>query len=117
MTEINYDVKRGLKWRILNEYDVFQEILVTYPFTRISNWSSGNTYFHMTVGNLMKGNRLLLETSLVSFFCNFVCKSKHVVVFLCKIMLDFQGYKMDDLLTSYISLMLTTMNKSIDAKF
>uniref|UniRef100_A0A670IFB0 Myosin VIIB n=1 Tax=Podarcis muralis TaxID=64176 RepID=A0A670IFB0_PODMU len=42
-----------------------QEILTVYPFTKISNWSSGSTYFHMTIGNLVRGSRILCETSLV----------------------------------------------------
>lgn len=39
-------------------------------------WSSGNTYFQITFGNMMGGTKLMCETS--------------------------QGYKMDDLLSSYI---------------
>jgi len=50
-----------------------QEILVTHPFTRISNWSSGNDYFHMTIGNLVRGSKLLCQTSLVSCIFEQIC--------------------------------------------
>uniref|UniRef100_A0A8C0FE90 Myosin VIIB n=1 Tax=Bubo bubo TaxID=30461 RepID=A0A8C0FE90_BUBBB len=41
-----------------------KDILTVYPFNKISNWSSGSTYFHMTIGNLVRGSRILCETSL-----------------------------------------------------
>uniref|UniRef100_A0A4W5M294 FERM domain-containing protein n=1 Tax=Hucho hucho TaxID=62062 RepID=A0A4W5M294_9TELE len=43
-----------------------KDVLATHPFNRIANWCSGSTYFHITVGNLVKGNKILCETSLVN---------------------------------------------------
>lgn len=43
-----------------------KEVLATHPFNRIASWSSGSTYFHMTIGSLVKGKKFLCETSLVS---------------------------------------------------
>jgi myosin-7 len=63
---------------------ILQEILAVHPFARISNWSSGNTFFHVSIGNMVRGSKLLCETSL--------------------------GYKMDDLLTSYTSLLCSSLN-------
>ncbi|XP_051562758.1 unconventional myosin-VIIb-like [Myxocyprinus asiaticus] len=58
-----------------------KDILAVHPYNKIANWCSGSTYFHMTIGNLVKGNKILCETSL--------------------------GYKMDDLLTSYVNMYLS----------
>lgn len=52
---------------------------MVHEYAELSNWASGNTYFQLTIGNIMRKTKLLCETS--------------------------QGYKMDDLITSYIKYM------------
>ncbi|CAG9784601.1 unnamed protein product [Diatraea saccharalis] len=63
-----------------------RDVLVTHPFSQLSNWSSGNTFFHMTMGNFLRGTKILCETSL--------------------------GYKMDDLISSYIAVLRQSMVQS-----
>ncbi|KAL4715151.1 hypothetical protein ACJJTC_012198 [Scirpophaga incertulas] len=63
-----------------------RDVLVTHSFSQLSNWSSGNTFFHMTMGNFLRGTKILCETSL--------------------------GYKMDDLISSYIAV----LRQSIEQK-
>nr|XP_029708948.1 myosin-VIIa-like isoform X1 [Aedes albopictus] len=53
-----------------------KDLLAQHSYMELNFWSSGNTYFHIKFGNMMGSSKLLLETK--------------------------QGYKMDDLLTSYI---------------
>uniref|UniRef100_V5GUR3 Myosin-VIIa n=1 Tax=Anoplophora glabripennis TaxID=217634 RepID=V5GUR3_ANOGL len=62
-----------------------KDILATHEYSELSNWSSGNTYFHLTIGNIMRKTKLLCETS--------------------------QGYKMDDLLTSYTAYLRSEKEK------
>uniref|UniRef100_A0A8C7GIQ5 Unconventional myosin-VIIa-like n=1 Tax=Oncorhynchus kisutch TaxID=8019 RepID=A0A8C7GIQ5_ONCKI len=50
-----------------------KDVLATHPFNRIANWCSGSTYFHITVGNLVKGNKILCETSLTRDRFNIYC--------------------------------------------
>ncbi|PIO39017.1 hypothetical protein AB205_0028130, partial [Aquarana catesbeiana] len=64
------------------------ELLVNHPLNKISRWNSGNTYFQMTTGSLVRDNKILCETSL--------------------------GYKMDDLLTSYINYFLLKQQNAKD---
>ncbi|XP_070765301.1 unconventional myosin-VIIb [Enoplosus armatus] len=66
-----------------------KDVLANHPFNRIASWCSGSTYFHMTIGSLVKGSKFLCETSL--------------------------GYKMDDLITSYVNMYLRE-RKAVQAR-
>uniref|UniRef100_A0A8C2H6L3 Myosin VIIBb n=1 Tax=Cyprinus carpio TaxID=7962 RepID=A0A8C2H6L3_CYPCA len=63
-----------------------KEVLVMHLFSKITSWSSGNTYFHLTIGNLVQGNTLLCETSV--------------------------GYRISDLLSSYKDMYLNEIPRS-----
>uniref|UniRef100_A0A8C7GGW7 Unconventional myosin-VIIa-like n=1 Tax=Oncorhynchus kisutch TaxID=8019 RepID=A0A8C7GGW7_ONCKI len=60
-----------------------KDVLATHPFNRIANWCSGSTYFHITVGNLVKGNKILCETSLVKTFITVLFVCLFVFIFYC----------------------------------
>ena len=62
-----------------------KDILATLPLSHIMHWASSPTNFCMTVGDLSSFTKLTLDTAL--------------------------AYKMDDLLTSYIALVLATQDK------
>merc|ERR1719461_1632643 len=59
-----------------------KDLLATLPFSHIIHWVSAPAFFHLTVGDSSSYSKLMFETSL--------------------------GYKMDDLLTSYIAHVLAT---------
>lgn len=79
-----------------------KDVLANHPFNRIANWCSGSTYFHMTIGSLVKGTKFLCETSLVGS----ESWSERSCGFLSSQLVFFQGYKMDDLISSYVSMYL-----------
>ncbi|XP_053452789.1 unconventional myosin-VIIb isoform X2 [Nycticebus coucang] len=85
-----------------------KDLLATHSFTKISSWSSGGTYFHMVLGSLGRGSRLLCETSLVS---SLVPSPSPDLNKAALGQTRREGYKMDDLLTSYVQQLLSTMNK------
>ncbi|EPY75937.1 myosin-VIIb [Camelus ferus] len=89
-----------------------KDLLTTYPFNKIASWSSGSTYFHMVLGSLGRGSRLLCETSLASCPLGDPAgrawggQGQAGPAEACE-----EGYKMDDLLTSYVQQLLSAMNK------
>lgn len=62
-----------------------KDLLATLPFSHIIHWVSGPAFFHLTVGDSSSYSKLMFETGL--------------------------GYKMDDLLTSYIAHVLASSDK------
>uniref|UniRef100_A0A671NGN2 Unconventional myosin-VIIa-like n=1 Tax=Sinocyclocheilus anshuiensis TaxID=1608454 RepID=A0A671NGN2_9TELE len=81
--KITLIAKKGQGVSIINPKT--KEVLVMHLFSKITSWSSGNTYFHLTIGSLVQGNTLLCETSM--------------------------GYRISDLLSSYKDMYLNEIPK------
>ena len=65
-------------------------IIETHGFAKITEHSSGESYFHMTIGNMQNGTKLLCETTL--------------------------GYKMGSLLESYTEQIHNNLKKQRSRK-
>lgn len=66
-----------------------KDVLITHGFAKISNWSCGETYFSMSTGSLVRGSKMVCETTL--------------------------GYKMENLVSSYIQYIHTNIQKTTQA--
>lgn len=84
-----------------------QEELDMYPFSRITDYRSGEEHFHMTLKTVMKGSDFVCETAHVSDRYHqggkkkiFISKYPNITV----AFLPFQAEIMEDLLRSYISM-------------
>ena len=67
-----------------------KDIIETHGFAKITEHSSGESYFHMTIGNMQNGTKLLCETTL--------------------------GYKMGSLLESYTEQIHNNLKKQRSRK-
>lgn len=82
---------------------LIKEVLATHPFNRIASWSSGSTYFHMTIGSLVKGKKFLCETSLVSVSSKWdVCPVHFLDFCLSGLLKGLQNGRSDNLLRQHV---------------
>ncbi|TRY91722.1 hypothetical protein DNTS_018969 [Danionella cerebrum] len=82
-----------------------KEVLAEHLFSKITSWSSGSTYFHLSFGSMVQGNTLLCETSMVSQFPSIKTGFRRIEDPKVPLRVNVRvGYKISDLLSSYKNL-------------